>query len=80
MVLLIDQGTINKAKLRNCLQKTFRIRKTHQIPDQLPIPPVFWKTPFAEMADSCQINPSIDSQFEKLQVFFLEILPQAQLA
>lgn len=73
MVLLIDQGSIDKAKLLNCIQKTFRIRNTHQIPERLSVPPVFWRIPFAEIAISCQIEPSIDVQFEKLHAFFLEI-------
>ncbi len=80
MVLLIDQGTINETKLLHCIQKTFRIRNTHSLPIKLPTPPAFWKTPFADMATSCQIDPSIDLQFEKLCAFCHEILAQTQLA
>jgi hypothetical protein len=50
IALLATTGTIEGAKLRLALERTFRFRGTHSLPDSVPSHPAFWAEPYAKMA------------------------------
>ncbi len=71
MVLLIRLGTLEKAKVREALRKTFARRNTHPVPNQLIPPPPAWERPFRALADECGLNLEITQAFLILTAFYL---------
>jgi hypothetical protein len=55
---------------QHALQKVFRTRKTHLLPEVLPEPPDSWQQPFAKMAAECGISQSLKDGFEKVSDFY----------
>lgn len=51
MALLVRAGTMDTAKLRKAVQRTFRRRGTLSLPDILPDPPVSWEQSYRTLAD-----------------------------
>jgi len=70
ILLLIENGKLNTAKVKNALSKTFQRRKTHPIPLDLPEPPESWKMPFKKMTESCGIQNDIGLAFDKIRQFY----------
>lgn len=70
LVLLIEQTTMNAARLPKAIRETFQRRKTHEIPPALAPPPASWSKPFAEMAVECELAPNMEGQFELVAKFF----------
>jgi len=51
LALLGTIRSLEAARVRKALHQTFSFRKTHELPESLPAPPVAWATPYARMAE-----------------------------
>jgi hypothetical protein len=56
LVLLIEAGPLDAARVQIALAATFGTRNTHPLPVSLPSPPPAWKAEFAAMADEAQLS------------------------
>ncbi len=72
MILLI-RGGLEVPRLVSAIEKTFRRRKTHDIPGQLASPPAAWAGPFAELAGECGIAADIAARFEEVAGFVVSL-------
>ena len=70
ILLLIERGNLEDDRLWSMLVETFHRRETHTIPQELPIPPDFWNTPYKNMAKICGIDEDLYSAFNKIQHFY----------
>lgn len=50
LALLAQTGAFAADALRSALESTFAFRATHDLPDELPLPPSAWATPYARTA------------------------------
>jgi hypothetical protein len=73
LVLLIDAGTLDSKRLLRDVQDTFQRRKTHELPAVLEPPPEFWGPVFVKLSGECGIDPNIESQFEKVRSYWLQL-------
>jgi hypothetical protein len=72
MVLLIQSGTLVKAKVAEAIRVTFDRRGTHGVPDMLPPPPTDWQKPYDSLAKECQLTGGIDKAFGTLNSYLSE--------
>lgn len=63
MVLLIQSGTLESARVVHALRATFGRRGTHSIPKTLTPPPEEWNSPFATLAAECSLELSVSEAF-----------------
>lgn len=69
LVLLIQQNSIEKSKLKKAIERTFDKRNTHEFPTTLLAPPEQWRKPFKALAESCGLAIEIDEAFECVKAF-----------
>ena len=74
MLLLLQPGTMDQARLTENIKATFRRRRTHDLPRPLPPPPPGWEPPFAEMAAECGLDVNLAEQHRRLATF-LDTIP-----
>jgi len=74
MVLLIHSGTLAKAKVAEAIRVTFERRKTHSLPDTLPVPPAEWQNPYRALARECDLSGQLEDAFAVLRMFMEPIL------
>lgn len=74
MILLFDSGTIDPARLVMSIQATFRRRRTHDVPSELPPPFASWEVPFGEMASTCGLDKNMAEQHRRLADLLAKIL------
>jgi len=55
IALLATTGSIDGAKLRLALERTFGFRGTHSLPASVPAPPAFWEKPYAALASGDEL-------------------------
>ena len=66
MVLLIQSGTLAKAKVSEAIRITFGRRGTHAVPNVLPPPPTNWGKPYDALAKECGLSRAVDEAFGTL--------------
>lgn len=69
MVLLIQSGTLAKAKVAEGIRVTFDRRGTHAVPKVLPQPPLGWQKPYDALAKECGLLAGIESAFAILDTY-----------
>jgi Nucleotidyl transferase AbiEii toxin, Type IV TA system len=74
MVLLLGSGTIDQSRLAENIRATFRRRRTHDVPSELPAPLPSWDAPFGEMASVCGLDRNMIEQHRHLASFLAGIL------
>jgi hypothetical protein len=74
MVLLIQSGTLTHDKVAEAIRITFERRKTHALPNSLPVPPIEWQKPYEALARDCGLSGPVEDAFAILQVFVESIL------
>ncbi|MFH1800759.1 MAG: nucleotidyl transferase AbiEii/AbiGii toxin family protein [Candidatus Omnitrophota bacterium] len=75
LVLLIEQGLTEPEKIKTALQKTFRRRKTHEVPKDLPSPSENWEGPYHALAEDCGVTKkTLSEAFRTLEEFWGKIL------
>jgi hypothetical protein len=72
MVLLIQSGTLAKAKVADAIRVTFDRRRTHAMPTSLPQPPTGWHKPYEGLAKECGLPGVLDDGFTILDAFLSE--------
>lgn len=70
LMLLINFNNQDLAAFRHSVQRVFRARNTHLLPEILPEPPVSWHENFQKMALECGISPSLKDGFTKVSQFY----------
>jgi hypothetical protein len=70
LVLLIRSGTLDAARVVECVRQTFARRGTHPVPRTLEAPPESWTAPFEALADECSLAISADEAFADLARYF----------
>ena len=68
MVLLIQSGTLTNDKVAEAIRVTFERRKTHALPNSLPVPPTEWQKPYEALARECGLSGHLDEAFAVLQM------------
>lgn len=69
MLLLLQPGTMDQARLTENIKATFRRRRTHELPHPLPPPPPGWASPFAEMAAECGLDENLAEHHRRIATF-----------
>lgn len=75
MVLLLNMKTPKPDEMLRALQKVFKKRDTHPLPQRLDAPPATWNAQFIEMAAECGLSQNMQENFEKISEFFNRIIP-----
>ena len=57
-------------KLNEALKKTFKKRKTHQIPKKIELPPVEWEERYNKMSQDCGLGIDVHKSFKILDKFW----------
>ena len=70
MLLLIREGSISEAVVRDNLSKVFHRRNTHNLPAALPLPPDSWDVKFDLLVKECGMNESLDQAKEIVDRFY----------
>jgi hypothetical protein len=74
MVLLIQTDTLTNDKVAEAIRITFERRKTHSLPETLPVPPSEWQNPYRALARECDLSGQVENAFAVLQMFMEPIL------
>jgi hypothetical protein len=74
MVLLIQSGTLTNEKVAEAIRVTFERRRTHALPNTLPVPPAEWQNPYRALARECDLSGQVEDAFAVLQMFIEPIL------
>ncbi len=74
MVLLIQSGTLTNDKVAEAIRVTFERRKTHALPNRLPVPPAEWQNSYRALARECDLSGQVEDAFAVLQMFMESIL------
>lgn len=67
MVLLIQSGTLTNEKVAEAIRVTFERRKTHSLPNTLPVPPAEWQNPYRALARECNLTGQLEDTFDVLR-------------
>jgi predicted nucleotidyltransferase component of viral defense system len=70
MVLLLNMRTPRPDAIFQTMEKVFKMRDTHPLPQKLEEPPTEWKTQFIAMADECGLSDNMQTSFEKISEFY----------
>lgn len=74
-ILLIESSTMIEATaLRDALDITFRERRRHALPTELPPPPPDWTDPYKRLADNVGIEPDLDAAYGRAAAFLDPVL------
>ena len=74
LVLLIEQGLPDKGLVISAIEATFKRRNTHDIPQELEIPPKIMENSYAQMAEDCGVmKKTMAEAFSFLQEYWLEL-------
>ena len=74
MVLLIQSGTLTNGKVAEAIRVTFERRKTHSLPDSLPVHPAEWQNPYRALARERDLSGQFEEAFAVLRMFVKRIL------
>lgn len=73
MLLLIKFRHINLSNFKLVIQKVFKTRKTHEIPQVLEQPPLEWTLIYNTLASECDIKLTMLQAFDELNNFYKTI-------
>jgi hypothetical protein len=74
MVLLIQSATLDHNKVTEAIRVTFERRKTHSLPNTLPVPPAEWQNAYRALARECDLSGQLEDAFAVLRMFMEPIL------
>jgi Nucleotidyl transferase AbiEii toxin, Type IV TA system len=74
MVLLIQSATLDHNKVTERIRVTFERRKTHLLPETLPVRPAEWQNPYRALARECALSGQLEDAFAVLRMFIEPIL------
>jgi len=70
MILLLETKNRAPITFKQALERVFRARNTHPLPEVLPQPPSSWQKTFTEMAAECCISQNLQEGFKKVSDFY----------
>lgn len=70
MLLLTQLRPIDRAHFKRTLQKVYRARGTHALPESLGSPPSDWLPLYESLAAECGLSQSMQEAYLELQEFF----------
>lgn len=73
LILLLERETLDADRVLASVDATFRRRRTHTVPRELPGPPAEWDKPFAEMAEECELKHTPTSAYAEVGRFWTRI-------
>ena len=73
MVLLVQQGKLDKERINNSIAVTFARRKTHELPEDIAPPADHWKPVFEKLSHDCGMDIGIDAAFKLLTAFYANL-------
>ena len=79
MLLLIREGFIDEAVVRENLSKVFHRRNTHDLPADLPLPPDGWGMKFDLLAKECGMSESLDQAMKIVDHFYRKAIASDSL-
>jgi len=74
MVLLLNMKVPKADEMTRAVQKVFKKRDTHPLPQKLDAPPTEWKIQFIAMAAECGISQTMQESFEKVSEFYRNLI------
>jgi Nucleotidyl transferase AbiEii toxin, Type IV TA system len=72
LALLLQDG-VDKDMVKEAIGGVFSIRKTHDVPADLPVPPESWQKVFAELAKDGGIDLTLDDAFKMVTEFYASL-------
>jgi hypothetical protein len=66
MVLLGKMRSLEFTTLKQALELIFKIRGTHQLPEQIEPPPQSWNEPYKELASECALMLSLNDAYAEI--------------
>lgn len=69
MILLIHMKAMDKSVLKQAIQATFELRRTHPVPTTVAEPPESWNAPFAAMMKECRLEVSSGEAAEIVEAY-----------
>ena len=74
LVLLVKSRFLDPERVRLALAGTYRARRTHPLPVNLPRPPDAWLEPYAALAQELRLRPStLEEAYEYLNAYWEEL-------
>lgn len=73
MLLLIREGFMEEALLKENLHRVFQRRNTHSLPSMLPLPPDDWEAKFDLLAKECGMDESLNQAIITVREFYQRI-------
>ncbi len=70
LTLLFRSGELDRRRVLEALHLTFERRRTHELPEVLPLPPADWQIPFAALSMECGLPTDLNAACVDLQAFF----------
>lgn len=70
LVLLIEKCALEPVSLHDAIEKTFRRRKTHEVPAELETPPEAWQARYKSMAEECGIPGDLHTAIDRVRQFY----------
>ena len=71
ILLIASLGSLDAPKLSGTLERTFQARSTHDIPQQVPVPPRTWDAPYRKLARESRLRWSTARQAADAAARFL---------
>lgn len=70
LFLLIERCALDPRRLRDAIIRTFKRRKTHEVPIELDNPPETWSSRFEKMAEESGIPDDLESAISRVRQFY----------
>lgn len=74
LMLLLNLKKPDLKEFRYALEKVFKTRKTHRLPEKLNPPPLEWQLPFSAMAKECSLSKNMQESFTEVEHFYQKII------
>ncbi len=73
MVLLLNMKNLQIEECRHALQRVFKARDTHSLPEKLGEPPAEWQSQFTAMAAECGLSSEMGEAYKAVAYFMREL-------
>lgn len=75
IVLIASKRSLDSVKLSDALRATFDVRRTHELPKELPQPPAVWSGPYKKLAGELNLSwPTIEDAWDAAASFLNHVL------
>ncbi len=69
MVIMVDEGGMDPEVVAKALRSTFGLRNTHDIPVNVPLPPIEWEAGYGKLAKQCGVEKDMQGAYEAVKGF-----------